>query len=46
MDLLLGLNKERNVTLIIVTHDPEIAKQTQRVVTIRDGQIEEKKKKK
>jgi putative ABC transport system ATP-binding protein len=45
MRMLLDLNKERNVTLIIVTHDPEIAKRTNRVVTIRDGQIEEKKKK-
>jgi putative ABC transport system ATP-binding protein len=45
MKLLLGLNKERGVTLIIVTHDPEIAKQTQRIVHIRDGHIEEKSKK-
>ncbi|MBX3045812.1 MAG: ABC transporter ATP-binding protein [Anaerolineales bacterium] len=42
MKMLLALNKERGVTLIIVTHDPEVAKRTQRVVTIRDGQIAEK----
>ncbi|MBX3005905.1 MAG: ABC transporter ATP-binding protein [Anaerolineales bacterium] len=41
MKMLLALNKERGVTLIIVTHDPEIAKRTQRVVTIRDGQVAE-----
>jgi putative ABC transport system ATP-binding protein len=41
MDLLLELNKERGATLIIVTHDPEIAEKTQRVVYIRDGLIEE-----
>jgi len=46
MKLLLSLNKERGVTLIIVTHDPEIAERTNRIVTIRDGQIEEKKRKK
>jgi putative ABC transport system ATP-binding protein len=46
MNLLLGLNKEKGVTLIIVTHDPEIARQTQRIITIRDGRVEEKKKKK
>ena len=45
MKLLQGLNKDSGVTLIIVTHDPEIARQTQRVVTIRDGKIEEKAKK-
>jgi putative ABC transport system ATP-binding protein len=44
MNLLLGLNKERGVTLIIVTHDPEIAKQTERVVHILDGRIDEKVK--
>ncbi|MCW5874259.1 MAG: ABC transporter ATP-binding protein [Anaerolineales bacterium] len=42
MRMLLALNEERGVTLIIVTHDPEIAKRTRRVVTIRDGQIAEK----
>jgi putative ABC transport system ATP-binding protein len=41
MHLLLELNKERGVTLIIVTHDPEIARQTQRIVHIRDGMLEE-----
>lgn len=42
MKMLLNLNKERGVTLIIVTHDPEVAKRTQRIVTIRDGQVAEK----
>jgi len=37
--LLLGLNKTQGVTLIIVTHDQDIAAQTNRIVTIRDGQI-------
>jgi putative ABC transport system ATP-binding protein len=41
MELLLNLNKDRGTTLIIVTHDPEIAQQTQRVVYIRDGVVEE-----
>ena len=39
MDLLLKLNQERGATLIIVTHDPEVAEQTQRVIHIRDGVI-------
>ncbi len=42
MKMLLALNKERGVTVIIVTHDPEIAKRTERVVTIRDGQVADK----
>ncbi len=40
MDLLLGLNKERGVTLIIVTHDPKIAALCQRTVSILDGRVE------
>jgi putative ABC transport system ATP-binding protein len=39
MDLLLNLNRERNTTLIIITHDPRIAAQTQREIMINDGQI-------
>ena len=41
MSLLLTLNKERGTTLVIVTHDPEIASLTQRVIYIRDGVVEE-----
>jgi putative ABC transport system ATP-binding protein len=37
MNLLLNLNKESGTTLIIVTHDPTIAEQTQRVIRLRDG---------
>lgn len=40
MKLLLGLNQERGLTLVIVTHDPSIATQTQRVIRLRDGLIE------
>ena len=40
MNLLLDLNKENGTTLIIVTHDPEVAELTQRVVRIRDGVVE------
>jgi len=40
MALLLNLNKERGTTLIIVTHDPNIADQTQRVIRLRDGLLE------
>ena len=41
MSLLLTLNKERGTTLIIVTHDPIVAEQTQRTIRLRDGLLEE-----
>lgn len=40
MNLLLNLNKESCTTFIIVTHDPNIAEQTQRVIRLRDGLLE------
>ena len=40
MSLLLNLNKESGTTLIIVTHDPTVAEHTQRVIRLRDGQLE------
>jgi len=40
MSLLLTLNKERGTTLIIVTHDPIVAEQTQRAIRLRDGLLE------
>ena len=41
MRLLLNLNQESGTTLIIVTHDPEVAAQTQRSIHILDGKVEE-----
>jgi len=41
MRLLLGLNEARGTTLIFVTHDPEIATRTQRIVRLRDGRVEQ-----
>lgn len=40
MNLLLNLNQESGTTLIIVTHDPTIAEQTQRVIRLRDGLLD------
>ena len=40
MQLLLNLNEEIGTTLIIVTHDPTIAGQTQRIIRLRDGVVE------
>ena len=38
--LLSTLNRERGVTLVIVTHNTEVAAAAQRVITIRDGKIQ------
>lgn len=42
MELLLTLNRDRGTTLVIVTHAPDIAGQTQRAILLRDGLVEEK----
>lgn len=40
MNLLLNLNKTEGTTLLIVTHDAEVAALAERVLHLRDGQIE------
>ncbi len=40
MNLLLTLNRERGTTLIIVTHDPNIGAQAERIIRLKDGLIE------
>ncbi len=39
MGLLRDLNRSQGVTFVIVTHDPAIARQTQRVLVMADGKI-------
>ncbi len=39
MDVLGGLN-EQGLTLIVVTHDPEVAARSDRIIRMRDGRIE------
>lgn len=39
-DMLFSYNREQGVTLIIVTHDPELAAKCDMLVNIKDGQIE------
>lgn len=37
--LLFKLNKEKNITLIIVTHDPDLAKMCDRQLMLKDGEL-------
>ncbi len=37
LDLLLQLNREQGVTLVVVTHDPEVAQRMSRILLLRDG---------
>jgi macrolide transport system ATP-binding/permease protein len=39
MDTLVSLNREQGVTIIVVTHEPDIAAYADRVITLRDGEI-------
>ncbi len=41
LDLLRDLNRERGLTMIVVTHDPNIAQQADRVVRLAEGRVEE-----
>jgi putative ABC transport system ATP-binding protein len=39
VDLIFGLNRERGTTLVLVTHDLELARKTQRVLRLRSGAV-------
>ncbi|HKN85416.1 MAG TPA: ABC transporter ATP-binding protein [Nitrospiraceae bacterium] len=39
IDLLLALNRDYGSTLVLVTHDSDLASFTQRIITLRDGRI-------
>ena len=40
MELLGRLNREQNITVLMVTHEPDMAGYARRIVHFRDGRIE------
>jgi putative ABC transport system ATP-binding protein len=39
MEIFQRLNRDRNLTVIIVTHEPDIAQYAERIIQFRDGRI-------
>ena len=39
MDLFHKLHKEQGKTIVLITHSPELAEETERIITIKDGMI-------
>jgi putative ABC transport system ATP-binding protein len=39
MELMQRLNRERGITIALITHEPDIAEYTQRVITVKDGRV-------
>jgi len=44
MNILATLHKEQQITLVMITHDPNIAHYCQRIIHIQDGQITNEEK--
>ena len=40
MDLLVALNRDRSITVLMVTHEPEMAHYAKRIIHFRDGRVD------
>jgi len=40
MAVLKKLNKENNITIVLVTHDPEVSEEAEKIIFLRDGEVE------
>jgi putative ABC transport system ATP-binding protein len=40
LDVLESLNRDQGVTIVLITHEPDVAERAQRQVTLRDGMLE------
>ena len=39
MDLFHKLHKAKGITIVLITHSNELAEETQRIITLKDGTI-------
>ena len=39
MNMLIDISKKNEITFVMVTHDPELAKMAPRVITLKDGRV-------
>jgi len=39
MGIFQQLNREQGITVILVTHDPEVARHARRIISVRDGRV-------
>ena len=39
MELMQRLNRERGITIALITHEPDIAEYSERVITVKDGRV-------
>lgn len=39
VELIFGLNRERGTTLVLVTHDLELARRCQRIIRLKNGGV-------
>ncbi|MBI4303931.1 MAG: macrolide ABC transporter ATP-binding protein, partial [Chloroflexi bacterium] len=44
MSILTSLHAERGITLLVVTHDANIARHCQRIIQVKDGEIVEEER--
>ena len=44
MDIFHRLNKEQGMTIVLITHSPELAEETGRIFTLMDGEIIDERK--
>ena len=39
IELMMELNRERGTTLVLVTHDPDLARRARRIIRLADGAV-------
>ena len=41
MNLLVGLNRDKGITVVMVTHEPDMAAYAHRIIRFKDGLVDE-----